>query len=187
MNAFRPSYAVIIVALLSGGLIAWIFFHPAAVQKPGTNITLPAGPQTTPAPGVNITLFKEDTLRFYFDVPDGYSAYEYPPQNGEIVIAVGSLSGSGMLLLIDSVSGNQNAAVSADAVESVEPGKPVQNARAVTIGGATGLAFDSTNTNLNGASHEIWLVHEGKLYRLAVRAGDADLLSAIANTWTFEK
>ena len=66
-----------------------------------------------------------------------------------------------------------------------DTGLTVSNVEPIAIPGGVGLSFDSDNDAFNGASSDIWFVHDGTVYELTTYARLDPLLRAMFATLRF--
>lgn len=117
---------------------------------------------------------------FTFTQPQGFSVRE---TNNALVLA--DAEGNGLQIVITPL-GKDIPVLDEARIRVDLPELKIADPQVVTIAGAgTGLAFKSTNAAFNGASREVWFVHNRNLYQIITYEHLGLLLSAVFGTLKF--
>jgi hypothetical protein len=127
--------------------------------------------------------YTNDTYRFSLMMPADFAATagtEIDP-NASTTVLLQNRAGDGVQILI-SPWDEPTSALTAERVTQ-DTGLTVTNAKPIAIPGGVGLSFNSDNDAFDGASSDIWFVHDGNVYELTTYARLDPLLHAMFATW----
>jgi len=153
-----------------------------AVQPPSEALSAISPSARTPPVGTK----EYRSARYHFSLfyPQELTVEEHSEGGGAATITFQNIEkAEGFQLFIVPYSEPQ---VSAERFKRDIPSGVRNNLTNITVDGATGAAFYSTNTEL-GDTREVWFVHGGFLYEVTTLKPLDAWLGAIIQTWKFVK
>jgi len=141
------------------------------------NITSIAPPRVPPP-----TMKDYQNTKYRFDLfyPKDLAAKEYDEGAGAATILFQNLQTVyGFQIFVTPFAGTQ---ITQSRFEQDEPSGVRNGLKNVTVDGATGASFYSTNATL-GETAEIWFIHGGYLFEVTAPRSEAQWLSDILVTW----
>jgi len=191
----------VVIVLLAGLGWAATFLFPSAAGW-----TASESPSTAPATSTNPTQpdVSESSGR---EVPSGFAEYynsqyhlsllypttlkavEHPEDGGGMTVTFEDIelkTVTGFQIFIVPFEGAQ---ITDERFKEDDPSGVRDNLKNITVAGATGAEFDSTNALL-GATHEVWFIHGlpgqgGYLYEVTTFKELGSWLDSIVQTWQF--
>ena len=146
--------------LLLVGLFLYLYRQPVPLGQPYTN----------------------DAYGFSLRIPADYSVNDSTDSNtGNEAITFEDARSDGFQLELSAWDEATTTALTANRIKSDIPDMLVANPQPV----AGGIAFDSDSPDWDGASHEIWFLHEGTLYQLTTYAKNKRLLDGVLRSWSW--
>lgn len=147
-----------------------------------TTSAAPAVSPPTRTPPVGAKEYRSAAYRFSLFYPQELTVNERPEGGGAATITFQNIEkAEGFQIFIVPYSEPQ---VSAERFKRDVPSGVRNNLTNITVDGATGAAFYSTNTAL-GDTREVWVVHGGFLYEVTTLKPLDTWLGAIIQTWKF--
>ena len=144
----------------------------------------PAGSLPPRTPPVGTKEYRSARYHFSLFYPQELTVEEHSEGGGAATITFQNIEkAEGFQLFIVPYSEPQ---VSAERFKRDIPSGVRNNLTNITVDGATGAAFYSTNTEL-GDTREVWFVHGGFLYEVTTLKPLDAWLGAIIQTWKFVK
>ncbi len=161
-----------------------IFFPKLRTLIPGQNDQVVMPVQVVVAPLTQ--KYTNDTFRFSFNYPEGYTVREVVSETGTNVLIEDQVSGKGVQIYVTKYT-DSNTTITPERVMdevgdmSVEDSQPI----VLSAGGGEGLAFKSDNQDFGGSSREAWFIVAGHLYQISTYAEYDEFLKAVFATWNF--
>ena len=129
--------------------------------------------------------YTNDTYRFSLMMPAGFATTEGTEldPNASTTVLLQNRAGDGVQILISLWDEPASALTPERVTQDTE--LTVTNAQPIAIPGGVGISFNSDNDAFDGASSDIWFVHDGTVYELTTYARLDPLLHAMFATWRF--
>lgn len=132
----------------------------------------------TTTPGVE-RFYTNDARTFSFRLPDGFNAPEFDTEMQGVTGMMLEKEGREPLLVLDYRVAPMSQLTVATVRESL-PGTTLTNAREIIVQSVVrGLLFETEN------GLEVWMIHNGHLYRLLTPKTNQDLLDFVISNWYF--
>jgi hypothetical protein len=128
--------------------------------------------------------YRNEAYRFMLYYPGTLSVRTHDEGGGAATVVFESIKpAEGFQVFIVPYAANQ---VSEERFRQDEPSGVRAQMQAVSVDGAQGASFFSTNIAL-GETAEIWFIHDGYLYEVTTLKALAPWLSDVMQTWKFLK
>jgi len=185
-----------IVVLIVAG-VAWHFWSgaklPAGSQTAAEASTTAATARPIPAQcgqsdGAACVEYRNQKYHFSLFHSDQMTVNEYDEGGGAETITFENSTSTNSATSTDSfqifIVPYEGTQVSEQRFEEDEPSGVRDNMQDVTVDGATGAAFNSTDPSL-GDTYEVWFVYGGYLYELTTGKAFAPNMQGELQTWEF--
>ena len=117
---------------------------------------------------------------FSFNYPEGFGASGFEDGEGETILV--QKEGRGFQIYITAIG--EDLEITEEKINQDIPDLKIKNAKAVEIGGATGLSFESEDGGLE--TKEIWFVKGQNLYQITSYPEFSDMTEGVAESWEWK-
>lgn len=178
---FIPIVLAVALALVIGVLL---FFPQVRSLLSGLNTSSVSDTQVQVPPLTET--YKNDTLRFTFKYPEGYSVREVTDTEGTNILIENKNTRKGVQIYVTPYT-DSDTTITKERVEEEVGDMAVGDPQPIVLsaGSGEGLAFRSDNPDFGGSSREAWFIVAGHLYQISTYAEYDEFLKVIFATWAF--
>lgn len=189
-----------VIVAVSIVLVLWFLNEQRNAQKPLWD-TPTSQEEVTKAyeytPDLNSTLIKfiegvnawyvNETLRFSFRLPDGFSAPDGKVKGTDThIVELSNGKGNALHIVATKIKEGASAVLTEEAIRQQVP---EENPHTFKVGflkeGTEGFYFETDSAAAGGEGVAFWFTKDGYLYTLTTTKKDTELLELVMQTWRF--